>query len=283
MKRHMESLLVPTDFSDTALHAAKYACMLGNQMHSKRIILYHAYQTVIPATDLPIYPTRDLEQFKQESLRSLQEWSHHVTPFLSGMDMIIKTSDDTLPVAVNALCHKERVSLVIMGITGKSQFENVIIGNNAIKVLESSEFPLLLVPPQAPLRDVKNAIFTTDLENVHDTIPLQRLDTLLHALNARLWVLNVAPPDKHPSRSSELSDLHLLLDSYKPVYHFTSDTDIVQGIIHFAHEKEDALIILAPKKRGIFYQLFHQSITKALAYRVTTPIIALPPKKAVSA
>jgi len=279
----MESLLVPTDFSDSALHAAKYACVLGNQMHSKRIILYHAYQTVVPATDLPFYPARELEQFKQESLQSLEKWANHVTPFLSGIDLIIKTSDDTLSVAVNELCHKERAALVIMGITGKSQFENIIIGNNAIKVLESSEFPILLVPPQAPLGTVKNIIFTTDLENVHDTIPLQRLDILLHALNARLWVLNVAPPDKHPFRSStELSELHQLLDNYKPVYHFTSNTDIVQGIINFAREKEDALIVLAPKKRGMFYHLFHQSITKALAYRVTTPIIALPPRAAVS-
>lgn len=41
----MQSILILTDFSDNAFIAAEYASMLSRNWNSKRIVLYHVYQS----------------------------------------------------------------------------------------------------------------------------------------------------------------------------------------------------------------------------------------------
>lgn len=268
----MKSILVLTDFSDTASHAAQYACSLARQMHSECIVLFHAFQSMVPTTDLPVSPTMDESQIARESMRRLEELAAQLEDQLDeNTEIILRTDDVVLPESLNEICRREKTDLVVMGIAGKSRLEKALIGSKAIDVLETCEYPVLLVPPAAPTVAVENLIFTTDLEHIAANMPLPLIDGLLKALNARLWVLNVAQPEKSypPELKTELTSLHNLLEPYSPVYEFLTEENTVEGIIHFAQQKTPSLIIAVHKKQG----LFHRSITKRLAYKALIPII----------
>ncbi len=54
----MKTILVPTDFSETAMNAAAYALPLAKQLGMDRIVLYNAYQA--PVSVDPMVPTVQL-------------------------------------------------------------------------------------------------------------------------------------------------------------------------------------------------------------------------------
>src|ERR1700709_113265 len=75
----MNNILLLTDFSEASLHAGRYAALLTHQLQSERLILYNAYQVVmpLPVADLPDpYETRpaieDGDAVHEKSLKDLQ-------------------------------------------------------------------------------------------------------------------------------------------------------------------------------------------------------------------
>jgi nucleotide-binding universal stress UspA family protein len=268
----MKSILILTDFSDAAYHAAEYACSLARQMQSECIVLFHAYQTVIPTTDVPVSPVKDASELAREQIQSLEELAEKLQDKVNkDTEIILRADEVVLPESLNEICRREKTELVVMGITGKSQLEKLLIGSKAIDVLGACEYPVLLVPPAAPVVPVENIIFTTDLTHITQHTPLPLLDHLLKVLQARLWVLNVAPQEEHytPDLKTELTDLRNLLEPYTPTYEFLTDKDAVHGILSFAQQKTAPLIVMVHKNQG----LFHRSITKKLAYETLTPVI----------
>jgi len=57
----MKTLLILTDFSDVAAHAAEYACRLSLQFKSEKIILLNAYNAVQPVAQQPLTTIADKE------------------------------------------------------------------------------------------------------------------------------------------------------------------------------------------------------------------------------
>jgi len=49
----MKTILLLTDFSDTALNAARYGAALTHQLGTSSMILYHSYEFIPIATDIP--------------------------------------------------------------------------------------------------------------------------------------------------------------------------------------------------------------------------------------
>ncbi|QEH42035.1 universal stress protein [Chitinophaga sp. XS-30] len=268
----MKSILILTDFSDAAFHAAEYACALATQMQCEKVVLYHAYRSFVPTTDLPVSPVKDSGQLGRESLLLLEKLAERLQGKLPGdTEIILRTDDVVLPESLNEICRREGTELVAMGITGKSRLEKMLIGSTAIDVLKSSDYPVLLVPPAASIAAVKHIIFTTDLDDTAEDTPLPLLEQLFGSLQAQLWVLNVTPPDKgyDPETKNQLATLHALLDRFAPAYEFIDEHDVVRGIMGFAQQKDTSLIVMVHKDQG----LFHSSITQKLAYRTLTPVI----------
>lgn len=247
-------------------------------MHSRRILLFHAYHTFIPATDIPVSTGRENRKIEEEINRTLETWADQLKGQVNpGTEIAVRTEDAVLATVVNELCRQEKIDMIIMGVTGKSVLRETFIGSKAIQVLDISECPVLLVPPETAVAPVENVIFATDLKKVSATTPLQELESLLHDIPAHLWVLNVEHPDERysPQLREELTDLHTLLQQYDPEYRFSIHEDIVQGIITFAEERSCPLVIVVPRKHG----LFHSSITRKLVRRLHVPVIAIPERK----
>ena len=58
----MKTMLILTDFSENAFRAAEYGAQIADPLHIRRIILYHAFQTVVMGTDLPVSNTQESRQ-----------------------------------------------------------------------------------------------------------------------------------------------------------------------------------------------------------------------------
>lgn len=274
----MPTLLVLTDFSEAAMHASKYAYKLAQQYNFNRIILYHNYEVIVPATDLPVTMYDNDDILYREHMQRLAELRESLSGLVND-SVNIETMTETgfLRENINSVAQKEMADIIVMGMRGKSKLEKILIGSNTVNVAEQSDFPLLIVPDQAPITPIDNILFACDLKKVTKATPADSLSRILNIFQAKLHVLNVHDDNKHSSTETpqEISRLNQMLDNYQPEYHFVSDKDVVSAIMQFARERKISLIITIPKKHGLFEQLFNRSISEKLIYHTDIPLLCL--------
>lgn len=277
----MQSMLILTDFSEAAFRAAEYACKLVDSLQVERIVLYHTYQSVVVGTDLPTNTAMTDRQIYLDSMEALGLVHDRLKP-LAGHTVKIDLLAEAItlfPDSINALCRREAIGLIVLGVSGKSGVEKFIMGSVTTQVLQSSEFPALIVPEEAAVgKGIKRIVLAADLKDPA-TMPVSLLHNFLAAFPAELDVVNVLPEAREkysPETEASIAKLHSTLESYHPAFHYIQGDDVVANILSFAAQHHVDLIIAVPKKHGFLSGLFHKSIAKKLAYHTQVPLLALP-------
>jgi len=273
----MKTLLVLTDFSDVAMHAAEYACHLSLQFKSEKIVLLNAYNAIQPIAQQPLTTVADKE-IRQEVSGKMDKMKIALQALTNPYTEIKFTAAEGSPSGlVNFICGQEKADIVIMGITYKTGVERVLSGSTTTDIIDASEYPVLVVPPNASMQDLKTIVLATDVENVEDSMPVDQVKKILDAVNAKLLVLNVSKEDKDISTetATELLSLNRLLQAYEPEYHYVNEENTIDGIAHFAESVNASLIIVMHEKKDFFSRLFHQSISKKLAFYSSVPILSV--------
>lgn len=275
----MKTIIVPTDFSDTAYNAARYALGLAAQMGTARIILYHAYELIMPIPDIPAtVPVLNVEELKEGSLEGLSRMKQELSAFQPADVVIEYRAENHLRAAnIDEVCKEEQADLVVMGITGGSQLEEILVGSNTIDVIKNTTTPVIVVPGTVAFKPIHKIIFACDLKKIGDTTPIGPLTKILSTFNAELHVLYIDHDNKSfkPETPMEASALNKLLQGYEPKYHFIDHENIVQGITEFAEKENADLILTIPRKHGFFESIFKRSKTSQLAFHTHIPLLAI--------
>jgi len=273
----MNSILVPTDFSEVAMNAGEYAVSLANDLGIQKIILYNAYQAPIAADpSMPAVQLFDIDVLKKASDEGLQKFRATLQSSCSR-PMLFETRGEfqTLTSGVEEICKQEEIDIVVMGITGGSKMEEVLIGSNTISVAKHITVPVFIVPKNASYKKIQQAVLACDFRKVVDTMPVNAIKNLLDLTKAKLHILNVSEKETKPDEAFESLLLDTLFQGYDPAYHFIHDTHFTEAINHFADNNHIDLIITIPKKHGLFEGLFKKSHTKSLAFHSHLPLMVI--------
>ena len=102
--KYMKTLLICTDFSVPATHAARYGYMLATQYQFGYITLFHAWQTVVYTTALPLNTRGDSEIAKAsiDQLKKLKEELEK--PGGDNVQIRIITENLSLGEIINTIC-----------------------------------------------------------------------------------------------------------------------------------------------------------------------------------
>ncbi|MCO6497501.1 MAG: universal stress protein [Chitinophagaceae bacterium] len=270
----MKKFLVPIDFSETSLNAAKYAAGLVKGVADAHLILYHVYSTITLAT----LSAKDEGSRQKVSEQALEEVKKDLNQ--SGSLFISCVAEEgTFVENLSEYALSNKIDLIIMGITGSSRIKQVFMGTNTLNVVRNVNCPVMIIPPQASYKGVKNVVFTSDFKDVARTHPFEAIEKILDILKPHLEILNV-DEDHYVELSEEYKvekrSMEDRLGKYNPDYSFLRSYDFLDGISAFVEARDVDAIITLPKKHSFLSQLFKTSHTKALAYHSTIPIIAIP-------
>ncbi len=275
----MNTILVPTDFSNTAYNAARYGLLLAKQLGAGKLVLYNAYQTpVIGDAMASTVALIDFDTYQQVSKNGLEAQKEE----LEGLD-IEGVEIDTLSVfnflvgGIDDVCKDVEADLIVMGITGASGIEETFIGSNTISVAKHTKVPVIIVPANASFTSIKKVLLTCDFKDVSSSLPTDAIASFLKDSRAELHVLHVEKADKTHSNEAvfETVPLETLLGQFNPQYHFVSCGNFAEGVDSFAIANEIDIVIVLPKKHGILDSLFHKSHTKALAFHSHIPLVVI--------
>jgi nucleotide-binding universal stress UspA family protein len=271
------TILIFTDFSEAATNATNYAVSLANQLHIKSLLI--CFSEHIPSTmEVHIQNIRLAEQAHHRYLEQLDDLKVELRSLLNEQ-IAIKAYIDQRPldVIVDNFNKDRSAGLIVMGLAGKSALEQTLLGSNTIRVIKISTIPILIIPESVSFKPVENVVFACDLKNVSKNTPVIAIKRIVNKLGAKLSVLNVNRKKEYLNLDNikELSYIRQLWDKEQPEYHTIYNEDIVKGIMDYASENHVHLVIAVPKKYGFFEKLFHDSLTRKLAYHIHLPLLLL--------
>ena len=274
-----KSILVPTDFSDVAYHAATYAIALGKQLDIKRLVLYHAWQQPVVIdpnlVNTELVNTEELREIGDESLHSFTRKVKQ----LAGPEFEIVQEMDYSPVAggIADMCARHHCAYVIMSVTGSGKFVEKVLGSNAVSTAKSIDVPVVVVPGSYSFRKIENIVLTCDYKDIENTIPFAHVRQILEDTGARLFVVYVdttreALPD---SLEEQNRQINALLGRNDAQFHIVEDGSFMHGISEFSSENNIDLVIAVPRKKGFLEVLFKGSRTTELAFNSKKPIMVV--------
>ncbi|MCX6319604.1 MAG: universal stress protein [Bacteroidetes bacterium] len=259
----MQTVIVPIDFSDTSLNAARYAVQLLTGHYGVNLILY----TLCDKPAQTEEAAQKLEQLKT-SLRDAG---------IVKMEVIAESGSDLIT-ELEKLARHRLADLIIMGITGRNAIGQSLIGSNTLKMVGQKVCPVLIIPAEAGYQDVKNVLLTSDFKSVQSSTPTVPIKKFLKPFHPQLHVMNadtqhyVALTEEYQAEKAWLQES---FQEFNPQFYFLGLGDVDEAINQFATDKKIDLIIIVHKEQSIFSKLFVKSHTKKLIYQSTLPVLAL--------
>jgi nucleotide-binding universal stress UspA family protein len=259
----MKTVIVPVDFSQASLHAAKYAAQLLVGHYGVNMILYHGYSKPEEAA----YATEMLGHLKTElfekNIVAMEVLVHEEADFIDGLERTAR--------------HR-KADLVIMGITGKSAIAQVFFGSNTLKMAERKVCPVIIVPESAEFKSVKNVMLTSDFKNTLTSTPSVPIKNFLDAFKPQLHIVNVN--NEHyisleENYEAEKGELKKMFEDYNPEFYFMRLFDVDEAINLFAETRNIDLIMVIQKNHSFIGKLLNGSRTKTLSYHSKMPIMIM--------
>ncbi|MDB5009554.1 MAG: hypothetical protein JWR67_1829 [Mucilaginibacter sp.] len=281
----MKTYLVPVDFSETSINAAKFAAALSHQTDVKHIILLNAYyvspyETMLPNPDMVLLREEEIEENAADRIKKMEgiknRLQHLVKP---GVQISTHLNRSHLLRAVVENVIEKKADVVILGIKGNSSIDDTQIGSHVIQISKSSPVPVIVVPTGYHFEGIKRVVVACDFNKVTETVPLESLKRLLDKKKTELLVVNVDNKSLHKEndaeRMAEETLLYDMLKEYHPQYYYINATNIINGILKFAADKDAQLVIALPHKYSFLQSLLHNSVSRQLAEAAAMPVLLL--------
>lgn len=261
----MTTIIVPTDLSQVADNAARYAAQMVKGIYDVNFILYHVYENDEDKETANILLDRLKDELQSNHSIKVETRMEEGGDFIDSLEKQARHVD---------------AHVIVMGITGKtgkSKLEQVFMGSNTLKMIERNVCPVLVVPATAQYFEVKNVCLLSDFKDVQNSVPATPIKNVLDLFRPALHIVNVNS-DHYVSLTADfMAERGRLLDmfkEYKTEFYFIGTFDLVDTVQTFVADKNIDMLITVPRNHSFFGNLFKTSKTKQLVYESTIPILA---------
>jgi len=279
VRKKMNSLLVPVDFSHCADNAMKYAMALAPYLGLKLDILhvYHPvvdpHNAVILDSDLGTTMREKLEELGQ-SLRRSDGKDEFDRPVITRFEI-------GFPLQVIEDVSKEKsVSLIVMGTLGATNVVDQILGSNSSSAAQKCRKPIILIPPNVTFSPPKHIVVAFSEELVN-SVAIHKLFDLNKPFNAHIDFVHVQQEGTHGFDEIRNKLMQRIFANGTPEYSFDvhqiskNEKNIPASIQAYADKSKPDLLVVTSKSRGMIGRLFHSSVSRHICLNPHGPILVL--------
>ncbi|SMO59900.1 universal stress protein [Fodinibius sediminis] len=275
MALKLKNILFPTDFSINAQRALPFAAKIAS-LTGSTLILFHAIQV-----DLDFAPN-----FRQDQKKVTNKASQRFDTLIADLKRddqykdieISRVLESEQPTAgILEISSEYKADLIVMGTKGATGDRNIIFGSVASSTINSSEVPVLAVPPDGGLDDLKHITFTTDYHE-GDLNALKQTFDLAELFKSRVEVIYVA---KQRSLLTEIKfrgfrDLVKDRSDYKNIsFELKYDSDFFAVMADYFKDNPHSLLVMVRHKKAFWEKLVERNRTKEMAFYTKVPLLVL--------
>ncbi len=270
----MNTIIITTDFSATALNAAQYAIQLAEVVHAD-ILLVNVFEVLpnygemvfdVNVDKLTEDATYEIEALKNELIKNTNTTVHIKTLVMLG-DFFQE---------LETVCNETKPYAVVMGSQGSSAIERFLYGSHVLNVMRDLEWPIVAVPPKAIYNKIYRIGVAYDFEAEIEHVLIEKIKSTAIDFNAEIHILNFEREDNFDAEYVLTSNkLERSLKPFELKFHFVASNQIVESIVEFVDKNYINLLIVMPKHHSVIEKLLSKSHTKALILHSHVPILSL--------
>ncbi len=265
----MKKILFPTDFSETAANAFRYAIELAKAVDAKIDVLNVYSLPVIDATNLPAGYVEQMLDEKRVLVQGKLEAFAAAEPD-APLGELMPLYGIFIPEEIRDLVKGGHYDMVVMGTRGEHNPIEKTLGSITTFTMMNAGCPVLAVPEDATWQDVDYIAFATDFLP-HEQQAVAQLMEFAKKVSSEVYFVHV---ETKPSIGT-MQD-YVTLSEYP--YKFTdfaivNSPTVMDGLDDFIKEKHIDLLALYIPKRRLWERLFHSSFTKKMAFHSKTPLL----------
>lgn len=281
----MKKILLPTDFSENALNATRYAVQLFQQEECIFYLL-NTYTPVLYDSDYILHsPASSLsldELYKANSEKGLQKVIELIKEEFPNVLHQYETisSFSLLNEEIKEQVSSKQIDLVVMGTQGATGAVQILFGTHTVHAIRRATCPLLAIPSGCKYCTPKNILFPTDYEINYTQAHLKFLKHLAIANNSKIHVLHIlfGMPMGQKQQVAKKLLTNYLSDT---AYHFYNEekNTVTEGIYDFQKDHNIDLLVMISNKHSFFENLLFRPVINEVGFRIKTPFLVIPSGK----
>lgn len=268
----MKQILLATDFSENARHAARYAISL----FGTKDVNYTLLNSYLEPGSANVVVSLT-EFMKEESQKGLdREEEDYKEEYGDALRLRTISHYGDLISVVKHLGEETTYDYVVMGTKGSSRFEAFLMGSTTISAVKNIQNAMLLIPSEVEVVRPKRIALAADYDHLKDGTHLHGLVTLVKEQGAQLDILHVGKETQaNYDEALEGFELHNLLQDLNHMFHSEVNEVVADGIEQFAHREKIDILAVVARNRGFWDRLFHKSVSQELSLKIDCPMLVL--------
>jgi len=276
----MRKILVPTDFSDNAFNALKYACQVF-KYEKCEIFIMHAYADEVYQQD-KLTKRSKLEVLKEEvsrnSERQLKKVLEEVKPqypnpqhkykIVSAFGSLIDEVDD--------LVNAENMDIVVMATRGETNDRSITFGSNTLQVLKYISCPVLAIPEGFEYHAPKEVLFPTNYLVPYKRRELKLLCDMSGSFRSTIHMLYIDPIKKLSLRQEDNQQfLRDYLPKAKLLFETSQEKDKTIAITKYIVHKHIDMLVLVNSRHSFLEDMLSQSTIDKIGLHIKIPFLVM--------
>lgn len=280
----MKNILIPTDFSENAWNATRYAI----ELFQNEECVFHLLNTYTPAIASSRFMTASVNagamadsahSFSQRGLENVvqriqetYDFPNHTFELISSFSMLVDQIKETVE------CHA--VDLVVTGTKGASGVEEVFMGSNTVRIIKGiKDCPVLAVPQNFEFAMPKEIAFATDFNRFYTESELQPLIDMANTFNAVIRIVHVQYQIQALTELQQFN-LSMLRKYLKDVEHYvhtvTELNSVSKTLEVFSEELNIHLLAMLHYQHSYMERMTREPVVKRVAFHTQIPLLVIP-------
>jgi len=277
----MKKIILPTDFSENAYNAIKYAIQLFKDVETT-FYLVNTYTPAIYQAEYVIHSPGQIglgDMYHENSLSQLEELKTKIEhEFKNPKHIFVPHSAFNILVEeVLDMVEKENADLVIMGTQGATGAKEILMGTNTVHLIKRATRPVIAIPSGFEYEIPKEILFPTDYEVDYQKEQLQQLLDIAQNHISSIEVI-------HASTGYELTETQLnnkqkldgILAETAHLFHDLPSQGVIEAINSFQMKKRMNFLVMIQNKHTFFERLFIEPVIKKIGFHVNIPFMVVP-------
>ena len=280
----MKKILLPTDFSENAWNATKYAISLYKDEECE----FHLLNTYTPtiaysrfmATASVGKTCENVEKNNSEAgLQNLLERiarehhnAKHKFKVISSFNLLV----DEIKNVIEA----KKIQLVVTGTKGASGLEEVFMGSNTVRIIKSvKNCPVLAIPQHFKFRLPSEIAFATDFNRFYTPTELGPLIEMAKSFKAAIRIVHVQYEIKSLTEVQQfnLNMLRKYLNGVEHYVHTVSELNSVSKTLEiFTNELDIHLLAMLNYQHSYMEKMTREPVIRRVAFHTKIPLLVIP-------
>ncbi len=280
----MKNILIPTDFSENAWNAARYAL----ELFKNEECVFHLLNTYTPAIASSRFMAASVEGGTLENSAQLSS-KNGLKNLIQRIDQDFKnpkhsfktiSSFSFLVDKIREAVEEENIDLVITGTKGASGIEEVFMGSNTVRIIKSiKNCPVLAIPEYFKFSTPNEIAFATDFNRFYTLSELTPLLEMAIAFDATIRIVYVQHEIKALTELQQfnLSMLRKYLGKVEHYVHTVSELNSVSRTLEvFTEELNIHLLAMLNYQHSYMEKMTREPVVKRLAFHTKIPLLIIP-------